>query len=757
MQVSNLGYPRIGRRRELKTALEGFSQGKIDSSQLLAIGKKLCVDRWRRQKELGVDHVPLNDFSFSDHLLDMALLLGVVPERFEKQADWMALTRDLEQGVENVPGLGIRKWFNTNCHSFVPELSPSSLVSPRWEKLRFELDLAREQADIRFHPVLIGPWTFAKLSHISGMNFTTALERLIPKYVEILRELGRFGFDYVQMDEPSLCTDLVREDLRSLRKIYEALQEGGVSLQLATYYGSPESWLSDIVHIPCDGFHFDLLHWPATASWLKTRTFPRDKHLSLGIVSGRNVWASPLWDRKAEIQGFVDLYGIDRISIAPTCTLLHLPLDKTVEKQWDPEFSSWVSFADQRLEELAFLKRALLGDRNVEQLLKQRQSALSAKSVSQRVHRPEVKQAVARIEAKQTVRTGTLIRSKSAYKIPGLPNLPTTTVGAFPQTSERRKTRLDWKKGKLTDEQYKKHVSAEIESVIRFQERIGLDVLVIGDLERSDMVEYFAEHWDGVALSTAGWVQSIGSQCVRPPLIFGDVRRRSPAAAAWFQIAMSFTDKPLKAVVTGPVTLLNWSFVREDQSRQKSAFQIALALKEEVKDLEKAGAKIIQIDEPALREGLPMAKVHWNAYLKWALEAFQVTTSELGPGVQVHAHFCYSAYEDISDALILLGADVLLVECHRSGDGLLEKLSKGRFKGQIGPGAFDVRRLVPPTEEECKRKIEGYVERFSLEQVWVSPDCNLKSMTVSCAESSIVAMVGAAKIVRSQVQKRKPS
>ncbi len=754
MQVSNLGYPRIGRKRELKAALENYAAGKTDSSDLLAVGRKLCVDRWRRQKELGVDHIPLNDFSFSDQLLDMALLLGVIPERFEQESDWLALTRDLTQGRENLPGLGINKWFNTNCHSLVPELSPSSLVSPRWEKLRFELELAREQADIRFHPVLIGPWTFAKLSRIRGMSFAEALERLIPRYVEILREFGRFGFDYVQMDEPSLCTDLVREDLRSLRRMYESLQEAGVSLQLATYYGSPESWLSDIVHIPCDGFHFDLLHWPATASWLKTRTFPRNKHLSLGIVSGRNVWASPLWDRKEELQNFVDLYGIDHLSIAPTCTLLHLPLDKTIEKQWDPEFASWVSFADQRLEELAFLKRALLGDRNVEQLLKQRQAALSAKSVSQRVHRPEVKQAVARIEAKPSVRAGSPVRAASNYQIPGLPLLPTTTVGAFPQTSERRKTRLDWKKGKLTDEQYKKSVSSDIESVIRLQEKTGLDVLVSGDLERSDMVEYFAEHWDGVALSSAGWVQSLGSQCVRPPLIFGDVRRRSASAATWFQIAAGFTDKPLKAIVTGPVTLLNWSFVREDQSRQKTAFQIALALKEEVKDLEKAGAKIIQIDEPSLREGLPMLKVHWNAYLKWALEAFQVMASDLSLGVQVHAHFCYSAYEDISDALLLLGADVLLVECSRSGEALLDKLAKSRFKKAIAPGVFDVRSPVPATEEECQRKIESHLERFSAEQLWVSPDCNLKSMAQSDAESSLTAMVQAAKKVREKIQKR---
>jgi 5-methyltetrahydropteroyltriglutamate--homocysteine methyltransferase len=756
MKIINLGYPRIGRSRELKLGLDGYFSETTSRAELLAVGQKLCEERWRRQKELGVDSVPLGDFSFMDHILDTSLLLGVVPQRFRSETDWFSLQFDMARGKGSEKGLGIRKWFNTNYHTFVPEISSESLGSPCWDKLRFEIDLAKEQADIRFHPVLVGPWTFLKLSHIDGMSFNEAIDRILPRYIEVLKELSRGGFDHVQMDEPFLCHDLVREDLRVLRKIYDGLTQAGCPLWLTPYYGSPEPWLSEIANLPCEGFHFDLLYWTTTSAWLKTRAFPRNKQMSVGIVSGRNVWASPLWDRKEELQGLVDLYGANRMVLAPTCTLLHLPHDKTLEKQWDPEFSSWVSFADQRLEELAFLKRAINGDRNVETLLKQRQAALAGRSVSARVHRPEVKQAVARIEAKQSARAGTPVRGKSISVLNTLPLLPTTTVGSFPQTAERRKIRQEWKRGKLNDEQYKKAILEEIESDIRFQEKLGLDVLVHGEAERGDMVEFFAEHWDGIAFASQGWVQSLGSKCVRPPLIFGDVRRRSPASVSWFIAAQAMTEKPVKAILTGPVTVLNWSFVREDQVRQKTAYQIALALREEAVDLEKAGAKIVQIDEAALREGLPMMKVHWNQYLRWALEAFQTVASGLGPKVQVHAHFCYSAFEDIADVLCQLGTDVLLVECSRGGNALLSKISKHRSVNAIAPGVFDVHSKEAATEEACRAQIEQSLKYFSARQIWVSPDCGLKAMPRELAETSLRAMVKAAESVRSTFKSEAP-
>ena len=748
MRVANLGYPRLGRQRELKHVLEAYFRGEKNPMEVTQVGDALCQERWKRQKELGVDSIPLGDFSFFDHMLDMSLLLGAVPKRFASTAHWLELTFAMARGTPEAAPLAVRKWFNTNYHFLVPEIS-SQLADPRWERLNREMDLAAEQAESTFHPVLIGPWTFVKLATLDGLTFQQAMDLILPRYVEILKEIRKRKYEYIQIDEPYLCHDMVREDLRSVRKIYENLSAVGVPLVLATYFGSPEPWLSEISNLPCHGFHFDLLYWTTTTAWLMTRAFPRTKVLSLGTVSGRNVWASPLWTRKEELQRIADLYGTEKIWLAPSCSLLHLPIDKTLEKQWDPEFASWVSFADQRLEELAFLKRALNGDRNVETLLKQRQAALSGRSVSARVHRPEVKQAVARIEAQQSARGGGT--ASRPVRIPppmGLPLLPTSTVGSFPQTAVLRKTRQEWKKGKMTDEQYKKAMGEEIERVIRVQEKIGLDVLVHGEVERGDMVEFFAEHWDGVALSSQGWVQSLGNRCVKPPLIFGDVRRRQAASVAWFSHAQSLTQKPVKAIITGPVTVLNWSFVREDQARQKTAYQVGLALREEAVDLEKAGAKILQIDEAALREGLPMMRVHWNQYLRWAMESFHTVTQALNSKTQLHVHLCYSAFTDIADILPLLGADVLLVESARSGDELLRRLKKNHYPGAIGAGVFDVHSTRIPSAAEIEACIAKWAAIFPAKQLWINPDCGLKGVSPEHAEAALQAMVDAVKAVR---------
>jgi 5-methyltetrahydropteroyltriglutamate--homocysteine methyltransferase len=753
MRVSNLGYPRLGRQRELKVALEKVFKGKMPASNLLAVGKAICEERWKRQVELGVDAVPVNDFSFFDHMIDMALVLGVIPKRFAGITDWLELTLAMARGTADAHPLAARKWFNTNYHFLVPELSRESLVEPRWEKLRFELDLSEQQAETKFHPVIVGPWTFAKLCQTEGMSFAESLDLLLPRYVDLLKDFKKRGCEYVQIDEPSLSHDMVREDLRTIRKAYEALAAGGCKIQLATYFGSPESWLTEVANLPVHGFHFDLLYWTTTPAWLKTRTFPRDKELSLGIVNGRNVWATPLWNRREEIHRIVELYDPAKISLAPTCSLLHLPLDRTLEKQWDSEFASWVSFADQRLEELAFLKRSLSGDRNVDTLLKQREAALSARAVSNRVHRPEVKQAVARIEA-QAIARGT---APQAPRVPHplkntLPVLPTTTIGSFPQTSSLRKTRQEWKRGKITDEQYKKAINDEIEANIRAQEKVGLDVLVHGEPERGDMVEYFAESWDGVAISSQGWVQSLGSRCVKPPLIFGDVRRRSATTVSWFTHAQSLTEKPVKAIITGPLTVLNWSFVRDDQARQKTTYQIALALRDEALELEKAGARILQIDEAALREGMPMVHAQWNQYLRWAMEAFQTVSHAVSTKVQLHVHLCYSAFTDIAEVLPQLGADVLLVEAARGGDELLKRLKKNRYAGAVGAGIVDVHASQMPNVEACEKLIDEWLKIFPAKQLWINPDCGLKGLSQEDATVALQAMVTATQNVRARLR-----
>ncbi len=750
MRVASLGYPRIGRQRELKFALENYFQGQLGIDGLLEVGKTLCLQRWKRQSELGVDAIPIGEFSFFDPMLDMSLALGVVPPRFQGGKSGVELSLSMAMSEDTCEPLFVRSWFNTNYHYLVPEISKKAFIAPDFEKMDLELQWANTVSGGAFHPVLIGPWTFIKQSLVQGMNREDLNAELLSRYVAILSHLKKAGFEYVQIDEPALSQDLVREDLKQIRSFYEKLSASGCRILIATYYGGPEPWLSEVSSLPCHGVHFDLLHWSTTLNWLKTRTFPKSKELSLGVVSGRNVWATPLWDRKEELSSLVEIYGPLKMTLAPSCPLVHLPLDRALEKQWDQEFASWVSFADQRLEELVFLKRALTGDKNVEVLLKQRQSALASRSTSKRVHRPEIKQAVARAEAKASVPT--LDKPFLSVKRGDVPLLPLTTIDSFPQSQNVRKARSEWRRGKQTDDQYKKSIVEETEKVIRAQESLGIDVLVSGGLERSDMVEFFAQSMDGVAISSQGWVQSFGARCVKPPLIFGDVKRRAAVSVSWFQLAQSLTDKPLKALLIGPVTFLNRSFVRSDQPRQKTAFQVALALAEEAVDLQEAGAKLVQIDESAFREGLPMMKVYWNQYLRWALDAYLIVRRVFDLRTQVHVYLSHGSLDEIADTLARLQADVLLVSSVSSGTNPLPVLKNSRYRGAVGVGIFDAWRRRLPTVEECYRRLSQAIDTLGVARVWVIPDAGLKTLPPDHAHRALEVLVESTLKVRAEFE-----
>jgi 5-methyltetrahydropteroyltriglutamate--homocysteine methyltransferase len=754
----NLGYPRIGRKRDLKKALEAYWSKTIPVEDLEATAKKICLTRWKRQNELGVDSIPLNDFSFYDQMLDMTWLLGAIPGRFKNvpKSHWLdqyfAMARGYRDASQDVAALDMTKWFNTNYHYLRPEIDSSTTFSLQWNKVNLEFDHAAKQ-NFSFHPVLIGPWTYVRLSNLTGVTANEVLKKIVPLYVDILKTFKSKGYQKVQIDEPGLCTDLVKEDLQTVKGIYEELNKAGTSLMLTTYFESPAPWLSEVAALPVAGIHLDLVYGKETLKWLKTKSFPAGKILSLGVVNGRNLWVSPLNSVRTEIEEIRKLYPTHEITLAPSCSLLHLPHDRTLEKKWDSEFASWIAFADQRLEEINYLKRALEGDKTVESIFDERERVMKNRSTSPRIHRSDVKQAVESIDASMKTRTSPFeTRIAKQQQTLKLPSLPTTTIGSFPQTTDIRHIRQEWKKGSLTTVEYNKFLEKEIERVIRLQESVGLDVLVHGEPERNDMVEYFGELLEGFAFSDHGWVQSYGSRCVKPPIIFGDVKRKAPMTVSWFKFAQSLTNRPVKGMLTGPVTILNWSFVREDQSRETTTFQIALAIRDEVKDLESHGARIIQIDEAAIREGLPIKRADWKNYLKWATESFRVSAGAVKDETQIQTHMCYSEFADMMDSIRDLDADVLLIENARSGSTFFGCFKEHPYQNQIGPGVYDIHSPRVPTAKECETSIKQILTLFPAKQVWINPDCGLKTRKYEEVEPALQNMVEGTKNVRAQIK-----
>lgn len=765
--AANLGFPRIGPNRELKLALERYWSADATAGDLLAAARAIRKGSWAVQAGSGLDHVPCNDFSLYDHVLDMAVTVGAVPERYrrlDREAGGLAVyfamarggppERPPRGGTADLPPLRMTKWFDTNYHYLVPELRAGQAFALESTKPIDEFLEARA-AGMVARPVLLGPVSFLLLaeSPAGGGPPLDLLEGLLPVYEALLGRLAAAGAEWVQLDEPCLVLDLAPGTLRAYESAYTRLARAAPALRrlVATYFGGLGANLGHALRLPVDALHLDLVRAPEQLE-AALPAVPETLSLSLGLVDGRNVWRTDLDRALAILERAVDRLGPDRVQVAPSCSLLHCPLDLDLEKRLDPEIRRWTAFAGQKLQEISLLARALRhGRESVEAALAQSRQALASRAVSPRRldHAVQARAAaVPEARLRRTVpREERRHRQRETLR---LPRWPTTTIGSFPQTIEVRRARQSARSGAWAPAQYDQFVRTEIEAAIRFQEQLGLDVLVHGEFERSDMVEYFAGELNGFALTEHAWVQSYGSRCVRPPILYGDVSRRGAITVRWARFAQSLTEKPVKGMLTGPVTMLQWSFARDDQPRWLTCRQIALALRDEVADLERAGIGVIQIDEPAIREGLPLRKGDRDEYLSWAVEAFRLASAGARPGTQIHTHMCYADFDDIIEAIAEMDADVLLVEGARSGMRILDVLSRGPYPGDVGPGVYDVHSPRVPSTEEIAALLRQARRVFPADRLWVNPDCGLKTRRWEEVRPALAAMVAAARRLRAE-------
>ncbi|MDN5938591.1 MAG: 5-methyltetrahydropteroyltriglutamate--homocysteine S-methyltransferase [Salinisphaera sp.] len=750
----NLGFPRIGGRRELKFATEAYWKGESDAAALEATGKRLRQQNWRSQAVL--DYVPVGDFSFYDHLLDNSFLLGNVPERVARLDgnavdNYFRVARGRSAGDDDsnaVRAGEMTKWFDTNYHYIVPEVSADTEFSLNAERLLPQIEEARA-AGVTPKPVVVGPLTYLWLSKADdGSDRLALLDRLLPVYRALFDRLADNGVEWVQVDEPVLVHDLDDDWKAALQTAYNELSDLRPRLLVTTYFGQLADNIELACKLPVAGLHVDAVNGRDEIEQILA-DLPDDKLLSLGVIDGRNIWKADLAGLLDWLEPIAQKLG-DRLWLAPSCSLLHVPVDVNGEKRMDPEINSWLAFALQKLGELEVLARALNEGRGaVAQPLARNAAAIASRRQSTRVDNPAVKQAAAAVTAVMGKRNSAYAeRSVLQHKRLDLPAYPTTTIGSFPQTKAIRKARMAHKKGRLSDDDYIRQMKAEIERAIREQEKLGLDVLVHGEPERNDMVEYFGEQLEGYAFSQNGWVQSFGSRCVKPPILYGDIQRPEPMTVDWISYAQSLTDKPVKGMLTGPVTMLNWSFVRDDQPRSETCKQLALAIRKEVLDLEHAGVNIIQIDEAALREGLPLRRSQWQQYLDWAVDAFRVTANGVADETQIHTHMCYSEFNDIIAAIAQMDADVITIETSRSNMELLDVFDRFRYPNEIGPGVYDIHSPNIPAEEQIITLMHKAAERIPAQRLWVNPDCGLKTRQWAEVTPALESMVHAARTLR---------
>ncbi|WP_454832817.1 5-methyltetrahydropteroyltriglutamate--homocysteine S-methyltransferase [Pseudoxanthomonas wuyuanensis] len=753
--VTNLGFPRIGARRELKHALEAYWRGESSAAQLQDSARELRQRHWRLQSDAGAGIVPSNDFSLYDHVLDTAFLFDAIPDPYRALADadplagYFALARGVQQDGVDLRALEMTKWFDTNYHYLVPELHRDQQFRLRGDKPVAEYLEARV-AGFASRPVLLGPVSFLLLSKtVDGSDRLDLLERLLPVYAELLGRLKAAGADWVQMDEPCLVLDLDADDHAAYRTAYAALaQADRPKLLLTPYFGGLGGNLALAMELPVEGLHLDLVRGKEELDAV-LKALPRPRVLSLGLVDGRNVWRANLDNALTLARYAAGHVGADRLWLAPSCSLLHVPVDLDSEKSLPADVHGWLAFARQKIAELKLLADALAGQRSADAGLALARERLESRRLSVRVHNPQVAARLAALTPDDARRAADYAaRRPLQSQALRLPTYPTTTIGSFPQTHEVREARARHKSGKLSAADYDAFLAAETERCVRFQEIIGLDVLVHGEFERNDMVEYFGEQLDGFAFTKQGWVQSYGSRCVKPPIIYGDVARPQPMTVRWSQYAQSLTSRPMKGMLTGPVTVLQWSFVRDDQDRARTCRQIALALRDEVQDLEAAGIGVIQIDEPAIREGLPLRRGDWKAYLNWAVECFRIAASGVQDRTQIHTHMCYSEFNDIIDAVAAMDADVISIETSRSRMELLDAFVRFRYPNEIGPGVYDIHSPRVPDQNEMLALLQKAKAVLAPEQIWVNPDCGLKTRGWPEAEAALVAMVSAAKAMR---------
>lgn len=756
--ATNLGFPRMGAHRELKWLLEKYWQGKIGAEELLAGADAVRHQNWRWQAEAGIDQLPVGDFSLYDHVLDWAVRVGAIPAAYRtpqlvSQLDrYFAMARGTQKGAD-LPALEMTKWLNTNYHYIVPEWTEDQAFQLDADDLLEQIaDAQSIAADVR--PVVLGPISLLFLGKLkqSGASPLVLLDRLLPVYEQLLTKLNEAGVTWVQWDEPILALDLNEETQSALKRSLEFLSDaaGGLKLVLTSYFESLRENLPLAFSLPVAAVHLDLVSAPSQLSEALKYVRP-DQFLSLGLVDGRNVWKTDLANALQLVDEASAAIGPERLLIAGSCSLLHSPVDLASETELDEELRSWLAFARQKLDEIATLTQAInQGHDSVATALQENAAAIASRRTSARTSNPTVRNRVETITPNDLRRKSTFAdRQTQQNDRLQLPLLPTTTIGSFPQTSEVRKARSAFRQGDLNPDEYQQFLESETESCIRRQETLGLDVLVHGEFERNDMVEYFGERLDGFAVSRNGWVQSYGSRCVKPPIIYGDIVRPEPMTVPMARFAQSLTDRPVKGMLTGPVTILGWSFVRDDQPRRDTCVQIALAIRDEAADLETAGIGVIQIDEPALREGLPLRTSDQPNYLAWAVDAFRLASGGVSDQTQIHTHMCYCEFNEILPSIAALDADVISIETSRSKMELLEGFGNFHYPNEIGPGVYDIHSPRVPSVDEMVGLLKRAVEVIPAERLWVNPDCGLKTRGWAETEHAIGSMVAAAQQMRS--------
>ncbi len=754
--VTNLGFPRIGAKRELKRALEQYWAGDSTAQALQDTARGLRARHWQLQREAGVDVPPSNDFSLYDQVLDTAFLFDAIPARYRALADadplagYFAMARGVQRDGIDLHALEMTKWFDTNYHYLVPELRAGQGFALRGDKPLAEYREARALG-IETRPVLLGPVSFLLLSKtVDGSAALDLLDALLPAYAELLASLKAAGAAWVQLDEPLLVQDLDAAARRAFEHAYAVLS--GVprpQVLLATYFGALDDNLGLAAALPVDGLHVDLVRAPEQLDAV-LRVLPADRVLSAGLVNGRNIWRTHL-DNALVLARYAHGHLGERLWLAPSCSLLHSPVDLALETRLDDELRSWLAFSRQKLQELRVLADALDAPASAEAALAHSRDCIASRRHSPRVHNPAVATQLSTLTTADAQRHSRYPQRQLAQAAAlKLPRFPTTTIGSFPQTQEVREARARHKSGKLSDTDYDAFLATQTEHCVRVQEQLGLDVLVHGEFERNDMVEYFGEQLEGFAFTRNGWVQSYGSRCVKPPVIFGDVSRPQPMTVRWSQYAQSLTERPMKGMLTGPVTVLQWSFVRDDQSRADTCRQIALALRDEVLDLEAAGIGVIQIDEPALREGLPLRRAQCREYLDWAVEAFRISASGVRDATQIHTHMCYAEFNDIIHSVAAMDADVISIETSRSRMELLDAFVRFEYPNEIGPGVYDIHSPRVPDSAEMLALLRKAAQVLRPEQIWVNPDCGLKTRGWPETRAALQALVAAARQLRAE-------
>ncbi|HTH66414.1 MAG TPA: 5-methyltetrahydropteroyltriglutamate--homocysteine S-methyltransferase [Gemmatimonadales bacterium] len=752
-----LGFPPLGAARELKRATEGYWSGKTTRATLLTTGVELRARHWRLQREAGIELPASNDFSLYDRVLDTCALVGAVPARYGWTGGtvdldtYFAMARGVQSGGKDVTAMEMTKWFDTNYHYIVPEFTADQVFRLSSTKPVDEFSEA-QKLGITTKPVLIGPVTFLLVGKEKNESFGRLglLERLLPVYAEAIQQLAAAGAQWIQIDEPCLALDRTASELEAFRTAYGFLAErtGGAKLLLATYFAGLAENLPVALALPTHGLHVDLVRAPEQLDALLER-WPKGRVLSLGVVDGRNVWRTDLEAALQPLERAAARIGGESLWVAPSCSLLHVPLDLDLETKLDPEILPWLAFARQKLGEIATLSRALRDGRTSAAVAAQLKQ--STQSVAARRSSPLTLNAVVRRRV-ETITERDLLRAtpygERRKRQLDLPAFPTTTIGSFPQTAEVRNARRRFLNGELSAADYDRFIEEQITKTLALQEDIGLDVLVHGEFERNDMVEYFGEQLVGFAFTEHGWVQSYGTRYVKPPIIFGDVARPGPMTVRWSAFAQSKTRRPVKGMLTGPVTILQWSFVRDDQPRAETARQLALAIRDEVKDLEAAGIRVIQIDEPALREGMPLRRADWAAYQDWAVNAFRLATSGVADDTQIHTHMCYSEFNDVLQVIARMDADVISIESARSGSELLRAFERYRYPNEIGPGVYDIHSPRVPTVGEIVAALSAMRGVLDERQIWVNPDCGLKTRGWAETVPALKNLVAAARQLR---------